>query len=163
MKDSLISLPRIELLHPSIRNEVISGIVRVEALLPDNCKIRVVSGYRNKAEQDELFSQGRTKPGPKVTNATFGESFHNFGLAFDFSTMYDKDRNGSYETLDWVVDKSWMIMVNHFKGLGYTWGGDFKSIPDTPHLEKTFSLDWRTAFDRYNKKQFIPGTTYISL
>jgi len=42
---------------------------------------------RDKAEQDELHKQGRTKPGKIVTNARGGESWHNFGSAFDFVPM----------------------------------------------------------------------------
>src|SRR4051812_14421962 len=31
--------------------------------------IKIISGLRTYAEQDALYAQGRTKPGPKVTNA----------------------------------------------------------------------------------------------
>lgn len=40
--------------------------------------------YRDNAEQDELYAQGRTKPGKIVTNARGGESFHNYRCAFDW-------------------------------------------------------------------------------
>jgi len=45
--------------------------------------IKVTSSTRSFAEQDELFAQGRTKPGKRVSNARGGFSNHNFGLAFD--------------------------------------------------------------------------------
>src|SRR5262245_52615762 len=45
--------------------------------------IKVTGGTRSFAEQDELFAQGRTKPGKIVTKARGGFSNHNFGIAFD--------------------------------------------------------------------------------
>lgn len=40
--------------------------------------------YRDNAEQDELYKQGRAKPGKIVTNARGGDSWHNHRSAFDF-------------------------------------------------------------------------------
>ena len=31
-----------------------------------------------------MYAQGRSKPGPKVTNAQAGYSWHNFGVGWDF-------------------------------------------------------------------------------
>ena len=39
---------------------------------------------RSFAEQDELYKLGRSLPGKIVTNARGGQSWHNFGCAFDF-------------------------------------------------------------------------------
>ena len=36
--------------------------------------------YRSNAQQEALYAQGRTKPGPRVTNARGGQSAHNFML-----------------------------------------------------------------------------------
>jgi peptidoglycan L-alanyl-D-glutamate endopeptidase CwlK len=36
--------------------------------------------WRSGAEQDALYAQGRTAPGPRVTNARAGQSAHNFIL-----------------------------------------------------------------------------------
>lgn len=40
--------------------------------------------HRNNDEQNELYAQGRTRPGKIVTNARGGESWHNWRSAFDF-------------------------------------------------------------------------------
>src|SRR5688572_8244426 len=40
--------------------------------------VRIISGTRTYAEQDALYAKGRTRPGPKVTNAQGGFSNHNF-------------------------------------------------------------------------------------
>ena len=48
---------------------------------------KIISGTRTVAEQDELFAQGRTKPGKIVTKAEGGESNHNFGIAWDIRNL----------------------------------------------------------------------------
>jgi peptidoglycan L-alanyl-D-glutamate endopeptidase CwlK len=98
MRDA-ISIARVKLLHPAVRDEVARLIGAIEATWPVNMAIRIVQGLRTIDEQNALYAQGRTKPGNKVTNAKGGSSYHNYGLAVDFALLYDKDGNGSYETL----------------------------------------------------------------
>ena len=157
MRDA-VSVPRVALLHPKVREEVTALIDKIEAGFPPNVKVRIVQGLRTKDEQDALYAQGRTKPGHIVTNAKFGQSFHCFGLAIDFAIMYDKDNNGSFEALSWDTNydfdkdgvKDWMKVVNAFKAKGWVWGGDFKSIQDDPHLERTFGYTWRQLLNKWN-------------
>lgn len=172
MRDAQVSLPRAMLLHPAIRQVVIDTITAIEiASFPPTVRIRIVQGLRTIDEQNALFAQGRTTPGKIVTNARGGRSFHNYGLAFDFAIMYDKDGNGSFETLSWDVNydfdkdgkKDWMEVVNVFKSLGFAWGGDFTTIEDDPHIEKVFGYSWRELLAKYNAKQFITGTNYVKL
>ena len=47
--------------------------------------IFVTQGVRTIAEQDAIYAQGRTAPGPIVTQAKGGQSMHNFGVAFDIA------------------------------------------------------------------------------
>jgi peptidoglycan L-alanyl-D-glutamate endopeptidase CwlK len=160
MRDA-ISMNRALQLHPKVQQEVIDTINEIEAKLPVNAKIRIVQGIRTKDEQDALYAQGRTKPGNIVTNAKFGQSFHSYGLAIDFAIMYDKDNNGSFETLSWDTNydfdkdgvKDWQEVVQAFEKKKWFWGGRFKSIPDNPHLERTFGYTWRQLLDKYNNKQ----------
>lgn len=167
MRDA-VSVARVAALHPKVRQEVNDLIVQIEANLPATAKIRVVQGLRTKEEQDALYAQGRTKSGQIVTNARFGQSFHCFGLAIDFALMYDKDGNGSYETLSWDTNydfdkdgvKDWQEVVQAFKAKGWTWGGDFKSIQDDPHLEKTFGHTWRELLDLYNANK-VDAAGYV--
>tara|TARA_R110000868_G_scaffold376148_5_gene640940 strand:+ start:3700 stop:4101 length:402 start_codon:yes stop_codon:yes gene_type:complete len=42
---------------------------------------------RTNKEQDELYKIGRSLPGKIITNAKGGESWHNYGRAFDFVPM----------------------------------------------------------------------------
>lgn len=171
MRDK-ISLERCELLHPKIRQEVIDTITEIESNhFPPTVKIRVVQGLRTIQEQNDLYALGRTKPGKIVTNAKGGKSFHNYGPAFDFALMYDKDGNGSFEILSWNTGedfdndniKDWTEVVNAFKEKGWEWGGDWKKFPDYPHLQKTFGYTVSQLLAKHNATDFIPGTQYVNL
>lgn len=168
MRDK-VSIPRIEALHPKIRTTVKSLIEAAEDKLGPMAAIRIVQGLRTFSEQDALYAQGRTKPGNRVTNSKGGQSYHNYGLAIDFAILYDKDGNGTFETMSWDTkldadhdgEADWMEVVDIFEGAGFTWGGRFHSIVDNPHFEMTFGANWRTMLFMYNNKQFLEGTQYV--
>lgn len=89
----------------------------------------VTQGYRDPKEQARLYAQGRTAPGPIVTNAPPGSSWHEYRLAFDVAVLA-----GGKPT--WPNDvKLWDRIGAVGKSLGLTWGGDFASIKDRPHFE----------------------------
>jgi peptidoglycan LD-endopeptidase CwlK len=167
MRDT-ISLQRIQSLHPLLRAEAKQILEKAEAGLPTYLAIRVTYGLRTFEEQAALYAQGRTKPGKVVTNAPAGSSFHNYGLALDFVILYDKDKNGTYETISWDTVKDedkdgipdWTEIAKVFKNTGWTWGGDFKSISDKPHVEKTFGKTWRQLLDLKNRGQ-VDSQGYI--
>lgn len=164
MRDA-VSISRVALLHPMVRVEVVSTIDTIEANLPDNSKVRVVQGLRTIDEQNALFAQGRTKPGQIVTNAKGGKSYHNYGLAIDFAIMYDKDRNGSFEVLSWDINydfdkdgiSDWQEVVKAFEVKGWEWGGRWHSIPDNPHLQKTFGYTVTQLYTKYLQGQLQDG------
>jgi peptidoglycan LD-endopeptidase CwlK len=159
MRDK-ISEERVAKLHPKIRDEVKALIEKAEAKLP-GCAIRVVQGLRTFPQQDALYAQGRTKKGPRVTNAKGGQSSHNYGLALDFAILYDKDGNGTFETLSWDLlkdfdkdgESDWLEVVDIFENAGYTWGGRWTSIKDNPHIEKTFGMTWKQMLSKHNSGQ----------
>lgn len=167
MRDK-ISVDRVFMLHPKIRSEVMALIDKAESKLP-GVAIRIVQGLRTFEEQNKLYAQGRTLPGPRVTNSKGGQSYHNYGLAIDFALLYDKDKNGTFETLSWDTlkdfdrdgESDWMEVVEVFEEAGYTWGGRFVSLKDNPHFEKTFNNNWRVLLEKYNRKDFIPVTNYV--
>lgn len=173
MRDQNVTLPRCNELHPKVRQEVIDGIIWIEQNKFPNGRvaIRVVQGFRSIEYQNDLYAQGRTKPGPIVTKARGGKSYHNYRLAIDFALLYDLDGNGTFEKLSWDTlkdydidgEKDWMEVVNYFKSKGWRWGGDFKSIRDEPHLEKTFDYSVSKLLEMYNQGNFIPGTKYLNL
>ena len=133
-----ISIDRINKLHPKVRQSALTCLDTIERTCGFN--IRVVQGLRTFGEQSALYAQGRTAPGNIVTNAKAGSSYHNYGLALDFCLLHDDktiswDRN---EDMDHDKISDWMEVVSVFKKQGWAWGGDFKSIFDAPHFEKTF-------------------------
>jgi peptidoglycan L-alanyl-D-glutamate endopeptidase CwlK len=170
MRDK-ISIDRAKLLHPAIRDEVISLITEVEKGFPANIAVRIVQGLRTIDEQNSLYAQGRTKPGNIVTNAKGGSSYHNYGLAIDFAILIDKDGNGTYDELSWDIKKDndkdgvadWLEVVKVFEAAGWEWGGRWSSIKDYPHVQKTFGHKWQELLTKHNSKEFIAGTQYVSI
>lgn len=170
MRDAF-SVSKVKLLHPKVRDEVTALLDKAEAGFPETVKVRIVQGLRTIDEQNGLYALGRTKPGHIVTNAKGGSSYHNYGLAIDFAILYDKDGNGQFEALSWDINydfdkdgvKDWQEVVTVFKEGGWSWGGDWNSLKDNPHFEKTFGHNWRNLLAMYNTKDFIPGTEYVNI
>lgn len=127
-------------LHPTIRRRAEQFVEEAwEAGIP----VRIVSTYRSLAEQERLYQQGRTTPGPIVTNAPPGGSWHNYGLAFDVAL----DVDGDPETNDpsWDADSEiWEELGDLGRSLGLRWGGDFG---DPGHFEYHPGLTLEQAAD----------------
>ncbi|MGE1217327.1 peptidoglycan-binding protein [Bacillus toyonensis] len=95
--------------------------------------VRIYSVFRSWSEQDRLFSLGRWKPGKKVTNARGGESYHNWGLAFDAAPFENN-------SIPWGNIKKFKQMGYIGEKLGLNWGGRFTTLVDHPHFEYSFGL-----------------------
>lgn len=160
-----VTLARINLLHPKLREEALEIYTKISDNLKGRAICRFVFTLRTFSEQAAIYAQGRTKlfdaKGNKlkiVTNAKPGQSLHNYGVAIDICLLRDKDCNGSYETLSWedTVDfdgdgiADWMECVKIFKQFGWAWGGDFRTFVDKPHFERAFGLSWRELLKRHN-------------
>lgn len=146
-----ITQDRILKLHPKIRYKVTAAILNLEKR---NVKIRIVQGLRTFAEQDALYAQGRTTPGKKVTNAKGGQSYHNYGLGFDFALLH-KDGTVSWdmtEDLDNDKKADWMEVVEELEKAGFSWGGHWKT-PDNPHFEMNFGFNFRLLEDMVKAKK----------
>lgn len=166
------TLERIDLLHPSIREEVRDLYLnKIVPALSGRAMCRFSYTLRTFAEQDALYAQGRTvlydKAGKKlgkVTNAKGGQSIHNYGLAIDIVLIVD-NKTASWDTVkDFDKDgkSDWMEVINIFKAAGWEWGGDWKSFKDLPHVEKK-GYRWKDLLVKYKAKDFIPGTMYVNL
>jgi peptidoglycan L-alanyl-D-glutamate endopeptidase CwlK len=111
-------------LLPEVR-PMARALVQKAAL--NGIRIKIISGLRTFEEQDELYAQGRTKPGSKVTNARGGYSNHNFGIAFDV---------GVFEGNKYLADSPKYKAVGVLgTDLGLEWGGNWKTIIDQPHFQ----------------------------
>lgn len=160
-----LTLERIQSLHPNVRDNVTNLYNKICEALTGRAVCRFSYALRTFEEQAAIYAQGRTTPGKIVTNAKPGQSFHNYGLAFDVVLIID-GKTASWDMLkdfdgDRVAD--WMEVVNICKLYGWKWGGDFKSFKDYPHFEKTFGLNWPEMKARYDSGRFVTHSPYIIL
>jgi peptidoglycan LD-endopeptidase CwlK len=101
--------------------------VFMRRVLAAGINARIIDGSRTFAEQDALYAKGRTRPGPKVTNARGGQSNHNFGIAWDIGIF----SGNSYLPESPLYEKAGPIG----RAMGLEWGGDWKSLKDRPHYQ----------------------------
>lgn len=107
-------------------------------------QVKIISGARSFAEQNELFKKGRFgNPGPRVTNARGGFSNHNFGLAWDIG-LFDL---GEYLT----SAQPYEAAAYAGKADGLVWGGDWQSFKDTPHYQLDTGLSISQTRDRFDQ------------
>lgn len=140
------------MLHPKARPFFKNFIEDAEGGL--GITMRVTYGLRTFDEQRAIYNQGRITPGPKVSNAPPGFSFHNYGLAIDVCELKDGKLNWDFDfnKLKTYSDKYLL-----------RWGGTFKSIVDKPHFEISFGYTIRQLYQKYVDKDFIDGTKYLNL
>lgn len=105
---------------------------------------------RSMATQTALYAQGRTAPGPIVTNAKAGFSYHNFGLALDVvpTELLALKNWGDTPDHQAATNALWAKVGTIGKAIGFRWGGDFQAIKDRPHFEWSGKLglaDLRTG------------------
>lgn len=92
-----------------------------------NLNVLITQTLRDSEYQNYLYAKGRTEPGSIVTNARGGESYHNYGLAFDICKNV---KGQEYDDLEFFkrCGEIWTEM-------GGTWGGNFKYFKDYPHFD----------------------------
>lgn len=61
--------------------------------------LKVFETFRTRRRQSELWAQGRTAPGKKITWVRPGESYHNYGLAVDLVLFIDGQWTWDYPEL----------------------------------------------------------------
>lgn len=105
--------------------------------------VLITQTVRDAEYQEYLYSQGRTRPGSIVTNGK-RPTFHwdQAGLAFDFC----KNVKGHEYDDDAFFRKAAAIA----KEVGFTWGGDWKSFVDKPHIQ------W-DAHGKYTNSMILSG------
>ena len=114
----------IEGLHPRIRPMAFDFIAKAKTAGID---IKITNGTRTFQEQQDLYDQGRTKPGKIVTKAKPGQSFHNFSLAIDIVPIVKGKAVWNDETL-------WQKLGVIGESIGFEWGGRWKFV-DKPHFQ----------------------------
>lgn len=110
-------------LHPAVRDRFARLIGDIES--KTDWKVTVTSAYRSYAEQAALKAQN-------ASNASAGNSYHNFGMALDINLTKDKTtlRKASSKS-DW--EKSGVPQIA--RAAGFRWGGDFSNYHDPIHFD----------------------------
>ncbi len=110
-------------LNPEFREKLEEFEWRLET---SGIRVKLTCGYRSIEEQNRLYARGRTAPGPVVTRARGGYSWHNFGLAADYVFVVGG-------RITW--EGPWEIFGRVARECGLEWGGDWKTFPDRPHVQ----------------------------
>lgn len=125
---------KIEDLHPSLQplcREFLAQSVHRDIDVIITCT------YRSNAEQDELYAQGREKPGNIVTRAKAGQSAHNF-------TIDGKPAAKAFDVVPLVGGKamwdsghpSWQVLGDIGMNLGLNWyGAPGSKFREMPHFQ----------------------------
>ncbi len=121
----------IKTLHPKIRKDAELFINRCDRKL--GVQIRIYMGTRTIAEQNKLYAKGRITAGDIITNAKGGQSYHNYGLAFDCVEIRDG-------IAIWNNPK-WRHIAIQARDFGFQWGGEFKRS-DKPHFQNKFGFHY---------------------
>ena len=98
----------------------------------------IYCGRRTMEEQTALFAIGRTSPGKVVTKARAGESYHNYGLAFDWVPLKPAPKDPTLLVIDWG-DETAFRLGEHI-GLSF----ELAAISwETGHLQAAEYPTWR--------------------
>ena len=91
-------------------------------------KVLVTSTVRDQEYQEFLYARGRTRPGTIVTNGRV-PTFHSdkAGLAWDFCQ--------NIQGKEYSDPAFFRAAAELAKEMGFSWGGDWRSSPDSPHLQ----------------------------
>lgn len=109
----------------------------LEKLKAENINPLIYCGFRSFTDQNKLYAIGRTVSGKIVTYAKEGQSYHNYGLAFDWVPLREVSKNAGFWESDWDNENAYKI--------GASIGHDVQVVPikwETGHLQdgryKTF-------------------------
>lgn len=132
---------RIEDLHPKVQNVVLMWLSECAHRGVD---VMVYCTYRDEAEQNELYTLGRTKANPQgksakkpmgniVTNAKAGDSMHQYRVAWDcVPVVHGKPQ--------WNDTKGYKVMAEVGKKFGIEWAGEWKTFKEMAHFQYTEGL-----------------------
>ena len=104
-------------LHPKVQALAVKLVSECDKV---GLHIKITDCVRSMEEQNGI-NASRTK-------CKYPNSYHNWGLAFDFCR---NDGTGAYNDSDGFFRKVGQVG----KSIGLFWGGDFESFHDGPHME----------------------------
>ncbi len=104
----------IDALLPEVKEKAVLFIGECQK---QGLNIRITDTFRTPEKQNELYARGRTIAGPRVTNAKAGQSYHNWGLAFDVCFLGTVPYPPQME--------QWRRIGRIGEDCGFIWGGSF--------------------------------------
>lgn len=119
------SIKNIQAAHPIMQPKMIEFLLKS---YEEGYNPIITQSTRGKADQERAKMSGNS-------NASFGRSYHNYGMAFDVAFP-------GKTTSEMFSDKhDWDAIGSIGKSLGLVWGGDFKSLDDKPHFQASLPID----------------------
>jgi peptidoglycan L-alanyl-D-glutamate endopeptidase CwlK len=141
-------------LHPEVISRFEAFVSEAQQIAEQKgLQYKVICGTRSWEEQERIYAQGRTAPGKIITKAPPGSSMHNFGLAVDCGVFRGKAYLDETEpkTAAEMHKAASLVAAKH----GIRWGGNFKSIVDTPHFELDTPLSMAQMRERKKPGHWI--------
>lgn len=121
--------------------------------------MKLTEGVRSFPRQTALFAQGRSVPGPgvsdarpmgyTVTDAQAGLSGHHYGVAGDCAFVGDDPYLAKEEPA--MRNTLWDFFGKSVRDAGLTWGGTWGGAADRPHAESFYGFrvgDLKAFFNR---------------
>lgn len=121
---------KVEDLTPAVAQKCRAFIAKCEE---EGIDILITCTLRTNEEQAALYAKGRTTPGPIVTNAKPGQSWHNHKQAFDFVPMRDGKPVWGTSGSDGVL---WAKCGAIGESVGLEWAGRWKGkLKEMAHMQ----------------------------
>lgn len=125
----VINSRELSYLHPRVQDMAREFMAKCRAA---GIELLITSTYRDAESQDALYAQGRTSPGRIVTNARAGQSWHNYGLAFDVVPLRAGKPVWGTTGADLAL---WRQVGEIGKRCGLEWAGEWVRFREYPHFQ----------------------------
>lgn len=126
----MVNSRKISDLHPRVQEMCRAFIA---ACMAEGIEVIITSTYRDNESQNALYAQGRETPGPIVTRAHGGWSYHNYRLAFDFAPI----KNGK---VNWNDTAVFTRCGEIAESVGLEWAGRWEHNNELAHCQFTDGL-----------------------
>lgn len=114
----------------------------MKALEEAGITVLVTCTVRTPQEQEELYAQGRTRPGRIVTNAKAWQSWHNVRRAVDIVPLRNGKPVWGTQGVDLIL---WRQIGEIGEAHGLEWAGRWRKFREYPHFQVTDGLTLEQA------------------
>jgi peptidoglycan L-alanyl-D-glutamate endopeptidase CwlK len=125
-------------LHPYLATRFKQAVDEWFLKYPSKPQPFLTQTFRSNDYQNDLYEQGRSKPGKVVTNARGGQSMHNFPPSHAFDIAFKK----ATDEVSWDIGL-FRAFAEIITPLGVDWGGNWTGgFKDYPHFQVP-GMTWR--------------------